>query len=310
MPDPLDRVVDPQLREQLSRIREAYGERLTAQDLQNSIQGFQSQRGIYKPAGSDYALWVRQTLRGVYPDEEPTVHSDGSWTYRYSPEGREGRPDLELPTNRGLLRCRSDHVPVGVFRQVSLQSGQAGYEVLGLAFVERFDGTHFILRGEPIDWTASPQPEQIVPTFTPFEPGAVSSGAVNRILRDRRFGVVIRRIYHEKCSLCAVGYRLRGKSLGLEAAHIIPVEDRGNLADVRNGLLLCRNHHALFDGFAWTMDEDLRVLLVQDEEFRKSAAANHLLGWEGKRLPNLPGLAEDLPAPEAIRWRLAAFESV
>lgn len=308
MSDPLERVTDPRLRGQLFRIREAYGERLPAQELQKTVQGFQSQRGIYKPAGSDYALWVRQTLRGIYPDEEPTVHADGSWTYRYSPEGREGRPALELPTNRGLLRCQSDHVPIGVFRQVDLQSGQTGYEVLGLAYVDRFDGTHFILRGEPIDWTAPPQPDQMVPTFAPFELDSAPSEAVNRIMRDRRFGVVIRRIYHEKCSLCSIGYRLRGKSLGLEAAHIIPVELRGSLADVRNGLLLCRNHHSLFDEFAWTMDEDLRVLLSKDEDFRKSALANHLLNWEGKRLVNLPTSVEDLPAPEAVRWRLDAFE--
>lgn len=310
MPDPLDRVIDAELKDQLRKIRALFGDSLPALDLQREVQGFQGQRGIYKPAGSDHALWVRQTLKGTYPDEEPTYHPDGSWTYRYSPEGRDGRPDLDLPTNRGLLRCQVDGIPVGVFRQTASKSGRAGYEVLGLAFVDRFDGTHFILRGEPINWTAAPQGDRLVPTFAPFELNPGPSEAVNRTLRDRRFGAVIRRIYHERCSLCSVGYRVRGKSLGLDAAHIIPVEEMGNIGDIRNGLLLCRNHHSLFDGFAWTMDEDLRVILTGDADFRRSAMANHVLSWEGKRLPNLPEMAEDLPAPEAIRWRLAEFEKL
>jgi hypothetical protein len=307
MADPLDRVKDPVLREQLSRIREFYGEVVASKELQRDIRGFQSQRGIYKPAGSDHALWVRQTLRGVYPDEEPRTHSDGSWTFRYSPEGRDGRPDLALPTNQGLLKCKADGIPVGVFRQSGSGPSSGEYEVLGLAYVEGFDGSHFVLRGEPIDWTALPQPENVVPTFAPFELGRTPSEAITRIMRDRRFGVVIRRIYHEKCGLCSVGYRLRGASLALDAAHIIPVESQGVIADVRNGLLLCKNHHSLFDNYAWTLDEDLRVLLTDDEEFRASAALNHVVGWEGKRLQNLPSSSEDLPAVEAVKWRLAEF---
>jgi putative restriction endonuclease len=104
-----------------------------------------------------------------------------------------------------------------------------------------------------------------------------------------------------------VGYRLHGTSLALDAAHIIPVEAQGVIADVRNGLLLCKNHHSLFDNYAWTLDEDLRVLLTEDEEFRASAALNHVVSWEGKRLQNLPSSGEDLPALEAVKWRLAAF---
>ena len=204
----------------------------------------------------------------------------------------------------------ADGVPIGVFRQVPALGGQSTYEVLGLAFVEKFDGTHFVLKGEPIDWTKPPQPEHGVPAFVPFEPEAIPYEPSSRLLRDKRFGMVIRRIYREKCSLCAVGYRFRGRTLGLDAAHIIPIDQQGNVADVRNGLLLCRNHHSLFDGFAWTMDEDMRVVITPDPDFRHSAAANHMLSWEGKRLPNLPGLDEDLPATEAVRWRLEQFSKI
>ena len=129
-----------------------------------------------------------------------------------------------------------------------------------------------------------------------------------RQLRDQRFGVVVRRAYHERCSLCEVGYRVRGRPLGLEAAHIIPVSEKGTSADVRNGLLLCRNHHVLFDAFAWAPDEDLRVHVAEDAPFRESAAANCVLEWEGRRLPNLPEKAELRPAAEAVRFRMERFD--
>ena len=311
MADPLERVASAPHRDLLHRIRELYGSVVLSSELQEgprSIQGFRSQRGIYKPEGSKYALWVRQTSRGAYPDLEPETYPDGSWTYRYSPEARAGTIDLGLATNRALLQCRDDHVPIGVFRQVEVGREGPRYEVLGLAYVESFDGTHFVLQGEPIDWTREPEHELPLPGFEMFENNFGPLEEVDRIRRRKRFATVIRRLYHEKCSLCSVGYRLRGESLGLEAAHIIPAERRGNLADVRNGLLLCRNHHALFDSFGWTLDEDLRVLLSQDREFRRTAEANHIIGWEGQRLPNLPTREEDFPALQALRWRLAEFE--
>ena len=126
--------------------------------------------------------------------------------------------------------------------------------------------------------------------------------------RDYRFGLAVRRAYNDRCSLCEIGYRVHGRAVGVEAAHIIPVEDRGTSLDVRNGILLCPNHHVLFDEYAWVPDEDLRVLVTSDSEFRRSAAVNHVLRWEGKRLPNLPAKGDLLPAAEALRFRLGRFE--
>jgi putative restriction endonuclease len=306
MPDALDAVSVPERRRQLQLIREQYRQVIPSSVLKRDVAGFQSQRGIYKPRDSEYALWIRQTQRRVYPDMPPDVLPDGSWTYRYAPESKGGQVDLSLATNRGLLRCMTDGVPVGVFRQVPRGPAGTSYEVLGLATVEKFDGTHFILRGEPIDWTATP--ETVVPVFTPFQPTSPAIEEVARTLRDRRFSSIIRRLYQERCSLCSVGYQVLGRSVGLDAAHIIPVEQNGIIADVRNGLLLCKNHHALFDANGWTPDEDLRVRVAPNKEFRRSAEANHILLWEGKKLPNLPRDEVDRPAIEALRWRVDQFD--
>ncbi len=38
-------------------------------------------KGIYKPAYTDFALSVRQTLNSPYADKEVVVRPDGSWVY-------------------------------------------------------------------------------------------------------------------------------------------------------------------------------------------------------------------------------------
>jgi hypothetical protein len=292
----------------MARIREWEGETVSARELQRKIPGFRAFKGIYKPAGSKYALWIRQTRRGAYPDRDPDLRPDGSWTYLYSPESQEGKLDETLATYKGLRECIRDGVPVGVFRQTTDIGGRTAYRVLGLASVVDLREGHFIVRGEPLNEAAkSTEGSENLP-FKPYEFSPVPVQEVIRKTRERRFTSLIRELYHEKCSLCQIGYRLQGRSLALEAAHVIPLKDNGIINDLRNGLLLCSNHHSLFDAYAWTFDRDFRVQVTDDRDFRESAAANHLLEWEGDRLPNLPTSTTNYPATEAIDWRLSEFE--
>lgn len=308
MGDPLLALRDPRYRDSLELIREWEGEPVSAQEIRRRIPGFKAFKGIYKPAGSKHALWIRQTRRGVYPDQDPVFHTDGSWTYLYAPESARGSIDSSLSTNRGLIQCMQDKVPIGVFRELPTQEGKKVYRVLGLGFVSRFTGTHFVIHGEPIDETAEPVLEDVIPSFTPLEPGSGQTEEVTRLLRERRFSSVIRELYHERCSLCDIGFRLHGRPLALQAAHVIPLQHRGVIGDVRNGILLCNNHHALFDSYAWTFDTEYRVLVNSESDFRSSAEANHILSWEAKKLPNLPDQFSNRPAPQAIEWRLSEFE--
>ena len=74
-------------------------------------------KGIHKPKGWRHALSIRQVLGTPYHDHEPEVRPDGTWTYKYFQEG--ARPDDRdrYFTNRALLACQHDGVPVGVLRQ-------------------------------------------------------------------------------------------------------------------------------------------------------------------------------------------------
>lgn len=103
-------------------------------------------KGIYKPAWSDYALSVRQTIGSPYSDKEPIRRADGTWQYLYFQENSDPTARDAEYTNKGLLACRRDGVPVGVMRQVSAKPG-VRYNILGLALVASWDGGYFHLEG-------------------------------------------------------------------------------------------------------------------------------------------------------------------
>ena len=107
-------------------------------------------KGIYKPRYTDYALSVRQTLDSLYADKEVVRRSDGSWVYPYYQENPNPAERDQEATNRGLVKCMNDGVPVGVLLQVKPRPG-VEYEVLGLAAVTDWTSGYFILEGFSAD---------------------------------------------------------------------------------------------------------------------------------------------------------------
>ncbi len=307
MADPILKVSNQRDQTALRYISELMGKIELSTALQGTVPGFKTQKGIYKPTDSPYALWIRHTSRGIYPDKDFTYLPDGSWTYKYMPEAKRGETDLSLSTNRSLLKCRADRIPIGVFLQREIPGLQRSYQVMGLAYVEDFDGTHFIIHGEAIDPEDAPMMSDRITPFEPFERNPNRMSPSMRVLREHAFQTAVHRVYHEKCSLCELGYRYQGQSFAVEAAHIIPVSEHGTSKDIRNGVLLCKNHHTLFDGHLWAFDEDFRILVNPDRQFRQSAVNNCVLRMEGKKLPNLPEAQYDLPAAEAIEFKLKEF---
>src|SRR5688572_8415087 len=60
-------------------------------------------KGIYKPEWMDYALSIRQSLDGPYPDRDPIYRSDGTWVYQYFQENDDIESRDKEYTNRGLV---------------------------------------------------------------------------------------------------------------------------------------------------------------------------------------------------------------
>lgn len=104
-------------------------------------------KGIYKPSWMEYALSVRQTLSSPYRDMLVNVGEGQSWEFQYHQEEQKGKQPIELFTNKGMLACLRDQIPVGVIVQTS-EKPVSSYKVIGLALVGRFENGAFYLHGE------------------------------------------------------------------------------------------------------------------------------------------------------------------
>lgn len=92
-------------------------------------------------------------------------------------------------------------------------------------------------------------------------------------------------VYQEKCAVCGFRVRLENRPIALEATHIKLPEAGGPDAE-ENGLALCSLHHALFKKGAFTLSEELRVLV---SKWTKGKGTEDWLNkFHGKKMKFLP----------------------
>ena len=102
---------------------------------------------------------------------------------------------------------------------------------------------------------------------------------------------VIKRFKFCKCVLCDAPKEV------IEAAHIVPVENDGSDWD-QNGLLLCKNHHSLFDKELWAIDPDyFEIIPYKNNDLSKMQIFRS----------NLRHLKVK-PAQEGLIWRWESFQ--
>ena len=231
-------------------------------------------KGIYKPAWSQYALSARQVLKSRYPEKGPLFREDGSWCYGYFQENDDPAARDSEATNRGLVLCWQNSVPVGVMRQTSPKPN-VRYQVLGLALVVGWDGGYFFFEGFGPDGLARSGGSwsEIELLYAEEEAAAAAASAFDPVnivdARERILAQIVRRrgqqnfrdkllTAYEGC--CAI----TGCNLVevLEAAHIVPYKGPAT-NDVQNGLLLRADVHSLFDlGLITVVPESLVILVA------------------------------------------------
>ena len=262
------------------------------------------QRGIWKPADTPYAVSVVQTSKGVYDDQDPIPLEDGTWRYFYHQEGKSAdllRDPESLYTNAGLFKCWRDGIPVGVI--IPAESGR-GYQVMGLALVESYQGGFFGLVG-PVSVSAEAQPHAAEQStrvsvslldldLGSFDPSADTDSrlkviaAVHRRQGGPRFRRALLSAYQGRCAMTQYD-----ATPALEAAHIMPY--RGPQTNhPTNGLLLRADMHDLFDLGLIAVEPDSMTLLLSRElestMYEQYAGQRVWVPEEAELRPNLEAL--------------------
>ncbi|WP_211223857.1 HNH endonuclease [Pseudonocardia asaccharolytica] len=120
------------------------------------------------------------------------------------------------------------------------------------------------------------------------------------------FRATVLRAYATRCAVCA----LRHAQL-LDAAHIVPDRDEAGIAAVRNGLALCKIHHAAYDSSVLGIRPDLVVEIRADllEEIDGPMLEHGLKGRHGQRLMAVPKVRAERPDAELLEQRYATFRA-
>ena len=261
------------------------------------------QKGIYKPAWSDYALSIRSNINGPYEDGTPISHPDGTWSLRYFQENADPGMRDTMYTNRGLLRCQDDDVPVGVLLQVSRNPSR--YRVLGLALVVGWEDGYFLLE------SYAPSPGDVDTLILALERGetnteifdpALLEDARKRTLRNlaNRQGQpgFRRRLLNAYNRHCAISHC--DVEEVLEACHIVRYSGPES-NDVRNGILLRPDLHTLFDLGLIGIDPDTHAVLIDPRV--QQTSYSYLAGVTMK----LPADKTHCPSPLALKHHRNKF---
>lgn len=120
-----------------------------------------------------------------------------------------------------------------------------------------------------------------------------------RVNRDPAFRAKILNAYEFRCAVCGYGVRMQHTSVGLEAAHI-RWHQYGGPDITENGIALCALHHKLFDLGAFTLCENLNVL-VSDAVTGSEDLASVLLRHHTRRI-SCTIHPEDRPANAYLSW--------
>lgn len=236
-------------------------------------------KGIYKAKDLEHALSVRINLGSPYPDGEVFSREDGTWYFSYHQENPDPTQRDREYTNRGLLRCIEDHVPVGVLRErVPDSANRDTYDVLGLAVPTAWVDGYFLFEGVRPDgeWRHGDTVSDLLlaeaeqnQASSADDPPSDEYDARLRVARQivarrgqPKFRAALLEAYSDQCAVTGTD-----AASVLEAAHIRPYRGPESNA-VANGLLLRADIHTLFD----------LTLLAVDPVTREVAISKTLMG--------------------------------
>lgn len=252
------------------------------------------QRGIRKPAAFSSALSIRTVWRPEGADRpyEDDIGNDGRLRYKWR------GTDPNHAENRALRAAMDSGQPLIWFWGV----GHALYQAIFPIYVvhEERPLNQFVIATEGL--------QLALPTRSPIEEvmRRYLRAETMRRLHQPVFRGMVMRAYEQSCAVCG----LRHSEL-LDAAHI--VEDRHELgvAAVRNGLAMCKIHHAAFDTGILGVRPDLLVQIREDilKETDGPMLEHGLKALNDQRLRVLPRSRREWPDLDLLAVRYERFNA-
>lgn len=253
--------------------------------LENTKIALVSMQGIFKPAMMETPLSIRTSFGGPYND---SFGSDGLLKYRYRGTNRNHRDNV------GLRTALNRRIPLIYFHGVARGKYLAAWPV-------------YVVHDDPRTFTFTIAVDEIATIHIQPDKGAIQvrgseeagfarrvyyTQEVKRRLHQQGFRMRVLEAYRNSCAFC----RLHHQEL-LDAAHIVPDSDPEGHPTVKNGLALCKIHHAAFDRFILGVSPDYIVRVREDilQESDGPMLLHGLQKLEGSRilLPHKPSLQPD-----------------
>ena len=252
------------------------------------------QRGIRKPRQFSAALSIRTTYRPVGAERpyEDDMGSDGLVRYKWRGD------DPNHAENRALRDAMRERSPLIWFWGVGVALYKPVFPVYLVAeekteqqFVVATDGL------QNLEVTGS-RVEEVMRRYLRQE--------TYRRLHQPVFRSIVMRAYETSCAVC----QLRHASL-LDAAHIVEDGHAQGIASVRNGLALCKIHHAAYDVGILGLTPDLRVEVRADilDEIDGPLLEHGIKSLHNKPLMMVPRIRAERPDPALLEIHYSKFRA-
>ena len=249
-------------------------------------------QGIFKPRILQLPLTITTSPESPYDD---AFSSDGLLRYKYRGEDPNHRDNV------GLRECMRLKRPLIYLHGLVKGKYLAAWPV-------------YIVGDDPGSLTFTVAVDDKLLPCANLTEGVAEEGAdirrkyvtatVKRRLHQRTFRERVLAAYRQQCALC----RLRHQEL-LEAAHIIPDSDPDGDPVVRNGVSLCKLHHAAFDRNIMGIRPDYVVEIRFDilHEIDGPMLKHGLQEMHGSKI-YVPRRSELRPDVEALGQRYEKFK--
>jgi putative restriction endonuclease len=255
------------------------------------------------PQGFDMPVAVM--LPGTITAEEliGSVSDDGLARHRLVSASRAGKPD------EGLLRALEARAPIVLL--VAAQTRDDGnsdgttYQAIFPVYVHRYTRRDRSFEFDVNQAYAFDTAAGVAPNAPVYE-RRWSLGVVKRRLHHPLFSRDVLAAYEARCAVCGLDVAEL-----LDAAHIVPDRDEAGVAWVRNGMALCKNHHAAYDANLLGVSPGLTVKVAPPllpVALDRPAASDTISSLDGASLKALPRAEHLRPDPDLLAVRLSEFQ--